>query len=339
MIIRKRSYSRAALIGNPSDGYFGKTIAFTFDAFFAEVTLYETPELEILPNERDQSLFRSIDQLAEDVDLYGYYGGIRLIKAAIKVFHRHCTECGIQLHKRNFTIRYHSTIPHLVGLAGSSAIITAAFRALMAYYNIKIENAHLANLVLAVEKSELGIAAGLQDRVAQACEGVVFMDFSQELIDTQGFGDYRPIDPSQLPNLYIAYRTNLSQGSEIFHNNIRHRFDRGEQAVVKAMTFWAGLTEKAKELLETGHGDELGQLLDQNFERRAELYKISEGNLKMIEIARKIGASAKFTGSGGAIIGTYSDDAMYDNLCGALEPHGVCVLKPTIVTQGESHGS
>ena len=39
MIIRTKAYPRAALIGNPSDGYFGKTIAFTFSDFAAEVTL------------------------------------------------------------------------------------------------------------------------------------------------------------------------------------------------------------------------------------------------------------------------------------------------------------
>ena len=39
MIIRTAAYARAGLIGNPSDGYFGKTIAFTFSNFFAEVLL------------------------------------------------------------------------------------------------------------------------------------------------------------------------------------------------------------------------------------------------------------------------------------------------------------
>ena len=51
MIIKTVSYPRAALIGNPSDGYFGKTIAFTFADFQADITLYQSPELEILPAE------------------------------------------------------------------------------------------------------------------------------------------------------------------------------------------------------------------------------------------------------------------------------------------------
>ena len=54
MIHKTRAYPRAALIGNPSDGYFGKTIAFTFSNFHADVTLYDSSELEILPARRDQ---------------------------------------------------------------------------------------------------------------------------------------------------------------------------------------------------------------------------------------------------------------------------------------------
>ncbi|NLB69591.1 MAG: hypothetical protein GX804_07900 [Lentisphaerae bacterium] len=114
MIIRTRAYARAALIGNPSDGYFGKTISFTFKNFCAEVTLYETPELEILPTERDSSCFASIDDLAEDVRLFGYYGGIRLLKAVIKTFHDYTHAHGIKHDNRNFTIRYESNIPILV---------------------------------------------------------------------------------------------------------------------------------------------------------------------------------------------------------------------------------
>ena len=49
MIIREKAYPRGGLVGNPSDGYFGKTIALAFTNFHAEVILYESPDLEILP--------------------------------------------------------------------------------------------------------------------------------------------------------------------------------------------------------------------------------------------------------------------------------------------------
>ena len=331
MIITKRAYPRGGLVGNPSDGYFGKTIALSFRNFHAEVVLYETPALEILPNTRDHSRFRSIEALADDVKLYGYYGGIRLVKAAIRCFFRYCSKTGVTLHDRNFTVKYHSTIPHLVGLAGSSAIITACMRALMAFYGVSIPKPVLANLILSVECDELGISAGLQDRVAQVYQGMVYMDFDRDLMQTRGYGRYDTLDTAGLPPLYIAYRSDLSQGSEVFHNNIRGRFERGDSDVVDAMLFWADLTDQVRRLLEAGQGDRIGTLLNANFDRRRELYEISEGNLQMIDTARGLGASAKFTGSGGAIIGTYEDEAMFKELRQALTAMQIKVMKPRFV--------
>lgn len=84
MPIVTHAYPRAALVGNPSDGYFGKTIALFFSNYRDEVTLTELSTLELIPNNRDKLVFASIVQLIEDVCNYGYYGGIRLLKASVK---------------------------------------------------------------------------------------------------------------------------------------------------------------------------------------------------------------------------------------------------------------
>jgi glucuronokinase len=331
MLIRTHAFARAGLIGNPSDGYFGKTISFVLRNFRAEVTLFESPELEIQPNTRDQSLFANIHDLADDVRKFGYYGGIRLLKATIKRFHDYCAEQGIRLHDRNFTLRYHTNIPSQVGLAGSSAIITACLRALMGFYGVNIPRHAQPNLILSVEVKELGIPAGLQDRVIQVFEGLVYMDFNQALMERQGYGHYEELDPRLLPPLYIAYRRDLAEGTEVFHNDIRGRFNRGELAVVEAMKFWAGLADQVRERLLARRGAEIGPLLDANFDQRRKLYNVGEGNLRMVETARAAGASAKFTGSGGAIVGTYPDDATYRRLREQLNAIGVEVLQPQIL--------
>jgi glucuronokinase len=331
MIIRSISYPRAGLIGNPSDGYFGKTISFIVRNFQAEVLLYESPELEILSARRDHSLFDGIAQLAQDVRLFGYYGGIRLLKATIKRFYDYCTENHIELHDRNFTIRYNSNIPPQVGMAGSSAIITACMRALMTFYGVTIPQPILPGLVLGVENEELKIPAGLQDRVIQTYEGVVYMDFNKETMCSQGHGLYEELDPALLPPLYIAYTTQLSEGTEVFHNDIRGRFERGEEKVLDAMRQWAELARQARDLIVDGQGAEIGPLLDANFDIRRSLYKISKGNNRMVDTARSVGATAKFTGSGGAIVGTYGDEATYKKLIAVLEPLGMKVFKPRIV--------
>jgi glucuronokinase len=331
MIIRTKAFARAGLVGNPSDGYFGKTISFIVRNFAAEVVLYESPEVEILPNTRDHSSFPSLSALADDVRKYGYYGGIRLLKATIKAFHDHCQNHGILLDNRNFTIRYQTNIPSQVGMAGSSAIITACLRALLAFYGVTIPRFIQPNLILSVETQQLGIPAGLQDRVIQVHEGLFYMDFNRDLMARQGYGHYEELDPRLLPPMYVAYRTDLAEGTEVFHNDIRGRFNRGEPAVIEAMQFWADLTEQVKDCLLRKDISKLPALLDQNFNKRREIYDISEGNLRMVEIARSTGASAKFTGSGGAIVGTYPDEAAFDTLKSRLGALGVEVLKPVII--------
>ena len=336
MIIHTKAYPRAGLIGNPSDGYFGKTISFAFGNFCADVVLYETPELEILPSHKDHSRFGSIDDLVKDVRLHGYYGGIRLLKATVKKFYDYCTENHIDLHKKKFTIRYSSNIPHGVGLAGSSAIITACLRALMAFYGVSIARFMQANLILSAEVDELRIAAGLQDRVIQVYEGLVYMDFSKEIMARQGYGNYEALEPELLDNLYIAYRSDLSEPTEVFHNNIRDRFECGDRDVVGAMRFWAGLTDKVKRCLLNGELEKITGLLNANFDRRRKIYRLSEENIQMVETARRLGAGAKFTGSGGAIVGTYENEQMYKELKKKLGQLDIKVLKPKIAgTKGK----
>ncbi len=330
-LIHTRAHARAGLVGNPSDGYFGKTISFIIRNFSAEVTLEESAELRIEPNERDHSVFSGIDALAKDVRQFGYYGGIRLLKASVKRFFDYCTQHQLPLHGRNFTLRYHSNIPPQVGMAGSSAIITACWRALMTFYGVEIPKCILPSLVLSVENDELCIPAGLQDRVIQGYEGVVFMDFNRASVEKLGYGIYEELDPQSLPPLYVAYTTKLSEGTEVFHNDIRGRWNRGEREIVSAMYHWAGLAQRVRDMLLAGRGQEIGPLLNENFDLRRRLYQLSPGNIEMVETARDCGASAKFTGSGGAIVGTYEDEAMFAKLKAALEPLSVAVIKPQIL--------
>jgi glucuronokinase len=335
MIIRTHAYARAGLIGNPSDGYFGKTISLIVRNYRAEVVLYESPDLVIVPSEQDISRFASIGDLAADVYRHGYYGGVRLIKAAIRVFHDYCAKQGIDLSRKNFTIGYSTDIPRLVGMAGSSAVVTAAMRALMQYYDVEIPRPVQANLILSVENRELDISAGLQDRVCQVYEGVVFMDFNERGMKERGYGDYVELEPGKLPPVFLAFDPDRAEGSERFHNHVRALFEAGDRKVVDAMAGFASLASSAKDLIEAGRGGEIGKLLDENFDLRASIYPISERNLAMVRQARSTGASAKFAGSGGAVIGTYEDDGMYKALEKTMAQIGCRTLKPQ-VTAGQA---
>src|SRR5438105_4440017 len=227
LILRRQAHARAGLVGNPSDGYHGKTISLSVRNFRAEVVLYEWEDVELVWTEQDNSRFRSVQDLVRDVKLHGYYGGLRLVKATIKKFVEFCNRQSIPLHDRNFSVRYHSDIPRQVGLAGSSAIIVAALRCLMEFYQVSIPLEVQPTLVRSVETEELAIAAGLQDRVIQVYEGLVYMEFGPEQMHERHgceCGHYEPLDPRLLPPLYVAYDANASEPTEVFHNDIRERF-------------------------------------------------------------------------------------------------------------------
>jgi glucuronokinase len=331
MIIETYSYPRAAVIGNPSDGYFGKTIAFVFSNFIAKVQLYQTPLLEIKPQRVDETTYNNMDELVDNINFAGYYGGMRLIKGMVKVFYEYCKFNNIKLASKNFTITYDSNIPLRLGLAGSSAILTACLKALCLFYEVYIEPAVFANLVLSVETGELGISAGLQDRVAQAFEKPVFMNFDKKIMEKQGFGEYQVLHNLPFPNFYIAYRKNLSEGTETVHNNLKARFEIKEARVLQAMKRWAQITGEFKAALETGDNSGMHDLINENFDLRRKLIPVSRGNIEMIELARSVGASSKFTGSGGAIIGTYTDEIMYSKLHDLMSSHEIEVIKPNII--------
>ena len=249
MHIETYAYARAGLLGNPSDGYFGKTISLLVRNFRARVVLYPSARLEIKAGKSDLPIFESLEDLYQTTRWRGYYGGFRIIIALLVRLTDYCRVRGIELPNRNFTLEYESTVPLRLGLGGSSAIITAALRALIQYYQLDIPTEQQPNLVLETETKELGVAAGLQDRVIQTYEGVVFMDFSRQLIETRGYGEYQRLDPALLKDIYVAYRTSLSEGTEVFHNNVRERWRNNDPVVVEAMREWASLAERGRDVV------------------------------------------------------------------------------------------
>jgi glucuronokinase len=203
-------------------------------------------------------------------------------------------------------------------------------RCLMEFYGLDIPLEVQPSLALAVETEELSMAAGLQDRVIQVYEGLVFMDFAQERQrQVHGFRSYHyeRLDPSLLPPLYVAFSADVSKPVQLFHNNIRERYHAGDPAVLAAMRHFADLTVRARDALLHRDAPTLHRLMNENFDTRRSLYQLPREQIEVVEAARSAGASAKFAGSGGAIVGTYTDAAMFHRLQTALGAIHCQVLK------------
>ncbi|CAG8803691.1 31323_t:CDS:2 [Gigaspora margarita] len=332
--ITTRSYARIGLMGNPSDGFYGKTISLLISNFFAEITFIpnkfthtqEYSKIEFLHSMITTTFsFLSIESLSILSFTEGYANANRLFQATCKVFFVYCKTNNFTLHKQGFRLCYETNIPRQVGLSGSSAIITALWKALMKFYRIgndEISLAMQAKLILDVELIELGINAGLQDRVIQSFGGVMYMDFKKEFMEKNGgIGKYIRVPSELIPRgLWIAYEGNPSDSSKI-HNDVRKRFEAGDKKIADAMIQFASFAEQTYHFLldssiqQATKRVKLAKLMNMNFNLRQEIYgnkTIGKNNLKMIELARKFGFSAKFTGSGGAIVGLWEDDSDKD---------------------------
>ena len=122
----------------------------------------------------------------------------------------------------------------------------------------------------------------------------------------------------------------VSEPTEVAHGNLRARFDSGEPVVVDAMQQFAQLTVDARQALVDGDAGRFGELINANFDLRRSISPIVSDQLRMVQQARDAGATAKFPGSGGAIIGTYADEATYDRLVVAMELIGCKVIRPIV---------
>ena len=80
--------------------------------------------------------------------------------------------------------------------------------------------------------------------------------------------------------------------------------------------------------LANGDIDALHKIMNENFDLRRKIMPVAPENLRMVEVARSTGASAKFAGSGGAICGLYHSGRQYQELVDALASIRCTVLRP-----------
>ncbi|KAK8738549.1 hypothetical protein OTU49_003931 [Cherax quadricarinatus] len=328
--ITMRAYARVGLMGNPSDGFNGKTVSLSIANFWAEVTITESSNLRLIPHPvNDPTEFGSMSDLYGISDKEGYLGGLRLLQATCKKFYYYCVQRGIALTRRNFTLSYDTNIPRQVGLAGSSAIVTATLKCLMAFFDLTDQDMSKnlqPQFILDVEKDELHINAGLQDRVVQIHEGLVYMDFSKSLMERQGHGNYSHLDVA-LPSFFLAYLSNPSDSGRM-HSDVSVRWRKGDSEVIEGMQKFAELTDLAAKAFKIADWSALASLMNENFDLRRQLYgdvALGQENLKMINIGRSYGAAVKFPGSGGAVIGFLQDESKKEEMQQHYQREG-CVI-------------
>lgn len=271
--------ARAALAGNPSDGYGGAVLAVPVDGLFATVATSESDAFGIR---------------TDDAELR------RLLAAAAEAY----AETVGPLP--TVTISASTTIPRSVGLAGSSALVIATLRSLGGWTERHWDRLELAELALSVERDRLGITAGLQDRLVQAVAHPVLMRFEPVSFTTVDL-------PEDVP-LYVAWHVDAAATSDTVHRSLRRRFDAGDDVVRRTMRELAVQAERAHRGVSAGDLGLLGDAMDRSFELRTSMLDVGDHQRRLVEVGRRLGASVNSAGSGGSVVGLSPDLAGLDRL-------------------------
>ncbi len=262
--------ARAALAGNPSDGYGGAVVAVPIPDLTAIATFDPSPSGRPVVRTSDPDLRRL---LTATVEAYGEHAG-----SAPAV-----------------SFAASTSIPRSVGLAGSSALIIATLRGLGEWDGHAWEPIELATLALAIERDRLGIEAGLQDRLVQAVGKPVAMSFAPVGFDILELGDAF--------HLFVAWDPAGAEPSDTVHRSLRRRHDAGDTTVVAAMSDLAVQAGRARRAIRDGDPKLLADAMHRTLGIRLQLVEVGERQRRLIEIGRKAGAAVNSAGSGGSVVG------------------------------------
>lgn len=282
---------RVGLLGNPSDLYGGRGMGFPVWNWRAKVTL--TPGA------------RADEE-------------IPLLQAARAVF------LGLHPEVEAFSLAFQSNIPSQAGLAGSSAIVMAALRAMLQGHDLKWSWRELADATLAAERDHLGILGGPMDRWIQAQEHFLWMDFATE--------ETEPLSLQRLPSLRILLPAEPGQPSGSVHAPIMERWRNGDVAVQKVMGAYPSLVDEGRAALLAGDFVAFAKCMDRNFDLRASLFPIQEQDQSMIALCRRHGAAAKFCGSGGSVLAMHAAKEWQDLETEAKQA-GIAVLELQLTSE------
>lgn len=262
--------ARAALAGNPSDGYGGAVVAVPIPDLTAIATFDPSPSGHPVVRTSDADLRRL---LTATIEGYGEHAGaVPAVSFAAS-----------------------TSIPRSVGLAGSSALIIATLRGLGEWDGHVWEPIELATLALAIERDRLGIEAGLQDRLVQAVGKPVAMSFAPIGFDI--------LELTDRFHLFVAWDPDGAAVSGTIHRSLRRRFDAGDTSVVGAMSDLAVQAGRARRGIRDDDPKLLAEAMHRTLAIRLQIVEVGERQRRLIEIGRRAGAAVNSAGSGGSIVG------------------------------------
>ncbi|MFW6257045.1 MAG: hypothetical protein ACOC2O_02775 [Bacillota bacterium] len=284
MIIGKAP-GRAGIIGNPTDGYGGAMIACSIP-YFARTIIRDDEQLRLIVDGKEEIIKWETDLKLQD-------DSFDLLRSILRYF---------KLTDLKACIEIKSDIPRQAGLAGSTAILSAALGAVLKKLNRKHNPYYLAELNRNIELRYMKTHCGYQDAYMTTFGGLNFLDFRGKAyyreLEEEVYAAVEKINTDSLP--FVIAHTGIQHHSGDFHRPIRERWLEGEEDVVQGYQKITELAIAGKRALIDGDWEKLGSLMNKNHRIQDRLRFSGEQNNRLIDAALEGGAlGAKLAGAGG----------------------------------------
>ena len=200
-------------------------------------------------------------------------------------------------------VEYESEIPVRSGLGGSTSLMVALLRGLLAWQNVHLNAYRLAEMARYIELNHLKVMCGYQDAYMASFGGLNFVDcrgkqFYRES-EAELFATIESLAPF-VPKLpFILGFTGVQHSSGSVHKPLRERWLEGERAVVAAYERIIDIALMGKKALMLEDWRTLASLMNENHAIQRDLGGSGESNERLIAAALAAGApAAKLAGAG-----------------------------------------
>jgi galactokinase/mevalonate kinase-like predicted kinase len=314
---------RAGIIGNPTDMYGGSVLSCSV-GMRARVTLNPADRLTLATSDQECCI-ADWEDLRPQKDLFD------LARAILDYMHLP------QLHCR---VEYESEIPLRSGMAGSTALVVALLKGLLAWQNEFPNPYRLAEMARYVELNHLKVVCGYQDAYMCSFGGLNFMEFRGKQFyrreEAELFATIEPLAPymQQLP--FVLGFTGVRHSSGAVHKPIRERWLEGEPEVVSGYRRITEIARMGKKALLNQDWSLLGELMNENHTIQRALGGSGESNERLITAALgagAVGAKLAGAGDGGTIIALWLEEDS-SPLEEALRQAGASATYPLFVAPG-----
>ncbi len=277
---------RAGVIGNPTDMYGGAVLSCSVP-MRARVIISPSEQLTLITN-------GDVREIHDRADLRPCGDPFDLARAVLDYLHLPRLCCRIE---------YESQIPLRSGLAGSTALVVALLRGILAWMGQPVDSYGLAEKARYVELHHLKVVCGYQDAYMCTFGGLNYMDFRGKQFyreeESELFATLEPISHYVRRLPFVLGSTGVRHSSGAVHKPLRERWLEGDPQVVEGYERITELARIGKRALLTENWALLASAMNENHAIQRDLGGSGASNERLIAAALAAGApAAKLAGAG-----------------------------------------